>query len=666
MKSHRFWAFAIPVLAAAIVLIVGAVQPRFLSFENLGNVARQSAPLVIFTLAQMIPILTRGLDLSQGGVVVATSVAFALLAQVVGTEGAMALALTVGLVAGLANGAIVSGLGVSPFVATLGIGSVLQGLALVAAKGQPISDVPGDFSALAYGALVGVPAPVWIVAAVAVALAFLLGRTLLGRYLYAIGSNDRAAYLSGVPVRAGVLFAYAASGVLTSVGAVLLSSRISSGHPTSGSDTALLAVAAAVIGGVSLFGGRGRVIGAVAGAVFLGLLSNALNLLGVSSFIQLVAVGVAIIAAVVIDRLRLSVVETGAGGGGRRTAIILAVVVAALAAGLVWRANAPATGAERGAIKQGPAVERVAVDAPLDSPAPKRRYKIGVAYPFLAAPFWANEAYGIMDQAKTLGVDIVWLSADGYDNIDKQNSQIEDLAAQGVDALLIAATSSSGTVPAVERAAAKGIPVFAHVTSTASPKIVSTVANDDVGIGRQQAQFMGEALKGRGRVAMLNGPSAGEWSINRRAGFKEVMAAKYPGIVIVAEKYGIPDRSEFQRITEDLLASTPDLDGIFTVADSIALGAADAAKNAGRLDRLVITTTSFSKETLPYLKSGAIDVNVDENPVLMGRLALNNVVRGLNGDPVPKMIYVPSPAMTAATLGTVTDSHWAPDDWRLQ
>jgi ribose transport system permease protein len=665
MKSHRFWAFAIPVLAAAIVLGVGAAQPRFLSFENLGNVARQSAPLVIFTLAQMIPILTRGLDLSQGGVVVCTSVAFALMSQIVGTDTAAILALSVGLVAGLVNGAVVSGLGVSPFVATLGVGSVLQGVALMAAKGQPISAVPADFSRLAYASVGGLPAPVLVVVIVAVGVALMLGRTLLGRYLYAIGSNDRAAYLSGVPVRSGVLFAYAACGVLTSAGAVLLSSRISSGHPTSGSDTALSAVAAAVIGGVSLFGGRGHVIGAVAGAVFLGLLSNALNLLGVSSFLQLVAVGVAIIAAVVIDRLRLSAAQSAGPGAGRIT-LVLGGAVLVIAALLIWRANAPTQGLGHGQIRIGPAEVHAAEDAPPPLTHAKRRYKIGVLYPFLAAPFWANEAYGVMDQAQKDGVDVIWLSADGYDNIGKQNSQIEDLAARGVDALLVAATSASGTVPAVDRAAAKGIPVFAHVTSTASNRIVSTVVDDDEGIGRQQARFMGQALHGHGRVAMLNGPAAGEWSIRRVRGFKAVMAAQYPGIVIVAEKFGIPDRSDAQRLTEDLLTSTPDLDGIFTVADSLGLGAVDAARNAGRLDKLVITTTAFSKESLPALKSGALKVNVDENPVLMGRLALDNVVRGLNGQPVPKMLYVPSPAMTGADLGKVDARHWAPDNWRLQ
>jgi ABC-type sugar transport system substrate-binding protein len=196
--------------------------------------------------------------------------------------------------------------------------------------------------------------------------------------------------------------------------------------------------------------------------------------------------------------------------------------------------------------------------------------------------------------------------------------------------------------------------------------MLSVVYDDDVEIGRKQARYMGQALHGRGKIAMLDGPAAGEWSIRRVKGFKEVMAAQYPGIQIVAEKFSSPERPSAQKLMEDILSANPVLDGVFTVADSMALGVADAASHAGRLDQLVITTTSFSKEVLPYLKSGAIKVDVDENPVLMGRVALDNVVRGLNGDPVPKIVYVPSPAMTAESAKTITADHWAPETWRLK
>src|SRR5262249_7749608 len=154
--------------------------------------------------------------------------------------------------------------------------------------------------------------------------------------------------------------------------------------------------------------------------------------------------------------------------------------------------------------------------------------------------------------------------------------------------------------------------VFAHVTSSSSKNIVAAVLDDDVEIGRQQANYMAQALNGKGKVAMLNGPAAAEWSSRRVQGFKEVMSQKFPGIQIVAERFGIPDRADAQRLAEDLLTTFPDLQGIFTVADGMAMGTADAIQGARRRNKVVVTTASFSRETVPYIQAGRIGVNVDE------------------------------------------------------
>ena len=333
-----------------------------------------------------------------------------------------------------------------------------------------------------------------------------------------------------------------------------------------------------------------------------------------------------------------------------------------LAAFLFWRANTQQTGS---AGKINVSEQTIHLQNSLaDSPKPTKRYKIGVLFPFLASPFWVNEAFGILDQAKKVGVDVVWLSADGYDNVDKQSAQIEDLAAQRVDAILIAATSNKGVIPAVERASKAGIPVFAHVTSAATNAIYSSVVDDDLEIGRQQAEFMGKALGGKGLVAMLNGPAAADWASRRVQGFKEVMSAKYPGIRIVAERNGIPDRADAQRLAEDIIAANPKLGGIFTVADGMAMGVADAMTNASRT-QITLTTASFSQESLAYMSKGLIDLNVDENPVLMGRAAINNVVRGLNGETVSRTLLVPNPAYNSETARSVNaNGQWAPAGWQ--
>lgn len=191
--SH--WRWLLPALAAVSLAVVAIAQPRFASAENLGNVLRQFVPLAIFALGQMLPLLTRGLDLSQGGVVVASSVVFALASQSWGVAAGALVAIAVGLVAGCVNGLVISLFSVSPFVITLGMGSVLQGIALIQANGQPISDVPPGFASIFYTELYGVPLPVLVLVAMFSLQWWLLERLLIGRYLYAVGSNDRAAYL---------------------------------------------------------------------------------------------------------------------------------------------------------------------------------------------------------------------------------------------------------------------------------------------------------------------------------------------------------------------------------------------------------------------------------------------------------------------------------------
>lgn len=349
----------------------------------------------------------------------------------------------------------------------------------------------------------------------------------------------------------------------------------------------------------------------------------------------------------------------------RVASVVLLVVALVATAILLWNANRNASTTKYD-VKVLPTVEHMTGSALVD-PKPLRRYKVGVLFPFMASPFWVNEAFGILDQAKIIGIEVIWLSADGYDNIQKQNNQIEDLVTQRVDAILLAATSSTGTVPAVDRAAAAGIPVFAHVTSSDTDKILSSVIDDDLGIGKAQADFMGMSLGGKGFVAMLDGPAAADWATRRVRGFKAELAARFPGIRVVAERNGIPDRSDAQRLTEDILSANPKLDGLFTVADGMAMGAADAVAAVNRTAQITITTASLSRESIPFIKKGMIKLNVDENPMLMGRAAINNVVNGLNGIPVPKIIFIPNPSVTAANLAALDPARqWAPEGWSPQ
>jgi ribose transport system permease protein len=283
-------------------LVLWALTPHFLTVSNLLNIAEQAAIIAIVAVGMTFVIITAGIDLSVGSVL-----AFAGVVMASALQGGMPLplalgaALGTGLVCGLLNGLLITVGRLPPFIATLGMMSVARGTALMFTEGRPISGFSGDFRSLATGEVLRVPAPVIIMVAVYVVAHFILTRTKLGRYTYAIGGNEEAALLSGVNVKLYKTMVYGLAGMLSGLAAILLTARLNSAQPIAGMMYELDAIAATVIGGTSLLGGEGTVFGTLVGALIMAVLRNGLNLLGVSSFIQQVVIGSVIIVAVLID-----------------------------------------------------------------------------------------------------------------------------------------------------------------------------------------------------------------------------------------------------------------------------------------------------------------------------------------------------------------------------
>ena len=314
-------AAAMPILVVVMILGFASVEPRIVSPANLANILGQVSYLAIFAAAQMIVILTRGFDLSLGMCVSAVSVLTALIMTgMVGAHGGdgtggglvyagIALAVVAGIgfgaAVGLFNGFCVSVLGVNPFIVTLGSLNICYGIATTISGGRPVFNVPQEFSNLFYtGQLFGIPTSVFIAAAVLLAIWLLLTRTVLGRSFYLIGSNPRAAKVAGIPSRLYLTLAYVLCSVLAAIGAMLLTARTGSGEPNLGGNLTLESIAAAVIGGVSLRGGIGGVGAALIGALFVTVLSNAMNLTRIDGYVQMIVLGSVIILAVFVDRLR--------------------------------------------------------------------------------------------------------------------------------------------------------------------------------------------------------------------------------------------------------------------------------------------------------------------------------------------------------------------------
>jgi ribose/xylose/arabinose/galactoside ABC-type transport system permease subunit len=301
----------LPVLLVVAVVTFSVIEPRFLSGVNGTNISRQLSFLLLVTIAQMLVLLTAEIDMSVGATIALTSVISSKVMVDAGGDGVGAIALgvlagvLVGLVVGLVNGLVVARFKVPSFIVTIGTASVATGAALLVSKGTPITGLPEGFTdVLGSADVVGIPVSFLIALVVLALVYFLLNWTVLGHYLFAVGGGEDAARLVGVPVLRTKVTAFVFCSVLTSVAGILLTARVSSGEPTLGQEYVILAIAAAVLGGTSFFGGEGRLGLVAVGALFLVVLSNGMNLIRVPSYTQEVVLGLLLVAAVIIDRLR--------------------------------------------------------------------------------------------------------------------------------------------------------------------------------------------------------------------------------------------------------------------------------------------------------------------------------------------------------------------------
>lgn len=291
----------------ALCVVATLLSDAFLNPANIMNVLRQVALYGIVSVGMTFVILTKGIDLSVGSILGVSAVTAALL-LVAGTSIPLVVlaVLVVGIVMGAINGLGITVGGIPPFIMTLGMMVMGRGFALTLADGQPVSlgDRAADFMWLGRGAVLGVPVPVVIFAVVALIALYVLRYTSYGRQIYAVGSNTEAARLSGISVGFVTFSVYVISGFLASLTALIFVSRLTVGEPTAGTGIELEAIAITVIGGTSLFGGEGGIVGTIIGAGILAVLANVMNLVGISPFTQQIVKGAIIIGAVLYAMLR--------------------------------------------------------------------------------------------------------------------------------------------------------------------------------------------------------------------------------------------------------------------------------------------------------------------------------------------------------------------------
>jgi ribose transport system permease protein len=303
--ARRFASFLSLILMAVVLSIL---SPYFLTFENIFAIGLQMSVIAIMAIGQMMIIIAAGIDLSVGSVLALSGVVCtSLLAKGFPVITSVTAGIGVGVFCGMVNGILISRGRIPPFIATLGMMGMARGAALIISGGAGIQllKLPESFTYLGGGRLWNVvPFPVVLTVILALAGFVILKYTRMGRYTYAIGSNAEAVRLSGVNISRYLTMIYTFCGLLCGLAGVILASRLRSGQPTAGTGWELDVIAACVIGGASLSGGEGTILGAIIGALIMGVLRNGCNLLDISAFWQQVAIGAIIVAAVFIDQYR--------------------------------------------------------------------------------------------------------------------------------------------------------------------------------------------------------------------------------------------------------------------------------------------------------------------------------------------------------------------------
>ncbi|TXS40495.1 transporter [Streptomyces sp. uw30] len=613
-------------LTALIVLVIAmsALSGDFLDPDNLLNVGVQAAVTAVLAFGVTFVIVSAGIDLSVGSVAAlsATVLAWTATSHGVPVVIAVLLAVATGIAAGLVNGFLIAYGKLPPFIATLAMLSVARGLSLVISEGSPIA-FPDSVSHL--GDTLGgwLPVPVLVMIVMGLIAAFVLGRTYIGRSMYAIGGNEEAARLSGLRVKKQKLAIYALSGVFAAVAGVVLASRLSSAQPQAADGYELDAIAAVVIGGASLAGGTGKASGTLIGALILAVLRNGLNLLNVSAFWQQVVIGVVIALAVLFDTLRRKAGATpvaggaSAGGKGKQagTYALAAVVTVAIVGATSFLHNGSSASSHQ---------------------------KMGLSLSTLNNPFFVQIRAGAQAEAKKLGVDLT--VTDAQNDASQQANQLQNFTSSGVGAIIVNPVDSDAASNSVKAADKADIPVIAVDRVVNNAKTSALVASDNVAGGELAAKSIAEKLGGKGKIVILQGQAGTSAARERAQGFANGLKA-FPGIQVVAQQPADFDRTKGLDVMSNLLQAHPDVQGVIAANDEMALGAVKAlGSKAGK--SVSVVGFDGTPDGLKAVEGGSLYASVAQQPTQLGRIAVDNALKALKGEKVQQTVKVPVKVVT--------------------
>ncbi len=605
MQANRIPRLSIGELALLGALLVecvffAAAAPSFGTWGNFFEVLRFSVELGLLAVALTPILITGGIDLSVGSTIGVTAVLFGVMTQTLHMHVLVAilLSLFIGVAAGALNAALIAGLRLPPLIVTLGTYSLYRGIAEGITHGAvSFTGFPANFLALGQGYfwhVVPVQLPLFV--AVVAAYWVLLHRSVIGRSLFAIGFNADGARYAGIPVRKRLALIYVLSGVVASLAAIIYVAHLGLAKSDLGTGYELQAIAAVVLGGTSVFGGRGTLFGSLLGLLFLSVLQNGMHLMALPSEMYGVLTGALLLLIVSADRLRTRRAAKPNEESKSRTPLIAAGAVAVIALMAYGALHFRSVGSGH-------------------------RLTIAVMPKAKGDPYFMSARAGAEEAAKELHVNLIW---DGPTSLDasQQNELVENWITRGVDAIVVAVENKGSISTVLRKALARGIPVLtwdADAQSDARDYFLNQATPE--GIGTALADEAARQLPNGGQYAIVTGPLSAENQNNWIRAIKARVAAAHPNLKLVTIQPSDDDRDKAFNATQTIMKAYPQVKMIITISAPAVPGSAEAVEQSGRKDVDVIGL-SLPSICRTYIHNGSVQAIYLWNTADLGYLTV--------------------------------------------
>lgn len=600
------------------IFVSTILSPDFLTASNLLNMLQQCAVPGIIAIGMTLVIILGGIDLSVGAVAALSGMVTTVM---ISSGCPVFIAVLSGIAASIIIGSIAgyfcAYIGLPDFIVSLAIMEIARGIALLITQGEPVFGLPKAFHVIGggrIGGMIPIAGLIWIFLTVAAAI--ILKHTMFGRSLYAIGGNKVAADYSGIRTIHIRSITYVICAALSGFAGILTASWLNAGQPTACTGYELDAIAACVIGGVSLAGGVGSVFGTFGGVFLLQIITNIFNLIALPSFYQKIAKGIIIIIALTLNKA----VSTDAKGGraektirSRSFVTILALVIIVLMFAVF------------GILSGGESKKAATI-----------KYKIGFSQCTMGSPFYTEMKSAAEEYAEENSIELVFLSAD--DDVQKQNNDVLNMITGRVDALIINPINSEGVSVALKAAAEAGIPVITIDRFTNDEHVTSRILRDNKYMG----QIVGEELlkelgpDGSGTIIEIQGSSGDSVMIARRDGFDNVFSNT--NYKIVRSAYCDYSRSKAITATQDLLQGNKNIVAVYGHNDDMALGALQACREAGLENVKVCGIDGIDEAIEAIVEKSGYEATALNDPRSLIKIAMKTCEDVLSGKEIPKEI----------------------------